>query len=131
MRTLLLTSAAIFAVALAANASAQTVTPPGTYIGNYSANPYAPRIEPQRPGAFTDRFGDATISPRLYDSRGQFRGNLNANRYDPDSVANPYGRYGSRYSEDSINNRYGAGSRYNNDSPQNRYGQGLRIYTPN
>jgi hypothetical protein len=42
-------------------------------------------------------------------------------------VANPYGRYGSQYSPDSINNPYGAGSRYNQDSPNNPYGNGLTI----
>jgi len=109
---------------------ARAAEPPGRFIGNFSANPYAPRVEPQPRGTFTNPYGDGADSPRLYDSRGQFRGNLNTNRADPDSVANPYGRYGSRYSEDSINNRYGAGSRYNEDSPNNRYGDGLRIYRP-
>ena len=45
-----------------------------------------------------------------------------------DSVSNPYGRYGSKYSPDSINNPYGAGSRYRHDSPNNPYGEGLSIY---
>ena len=44
------------------------------------------------------------------------------------SIANPYGRYGSQYSPDSINNPYGAGSRYAPDSPYNPYGQGMRVY---
>lgn len=38
----------------------------------------------------------ATGGPKLYDSEGNFRGNLNGNKYDPDSVSNPYGRYGSK-----------------------------------
>jgi hypothetical protein len=42
-------------------------------------------------------------------------------------VSNPYGRYGSQYSPDSINNPYGAGSAYRADSPNNPYGSGLRI----
>ena len=50
--------------------------------------------------------------PALYNEDGNFRGRLNKDRYDPDSVSNPYGRYGSKYSPDSINNRFGAGSRY-------------------
>ena len=37
---------------------------------------------------------------------GSYRGNLNTNQYDPNSVANPYGRYGSQYSPDSVNNPY-------------------------
>lgn len=122
----------LFFVALCVFASAQphAAEPPGRYIGNYSANPYAPKAEPQPRGTFSNPYGESSNSPRLYDSQGQFRGNLNANRTDPDSVANPYGRYGSKYSDDSINNRYGAGSRYDDDSPTNRHGDGLRIYRP-
>jgi hypothetical protein len=40
-------------------------------------------------------------------SGGNWRGKLSSNRYDPDSVSNPYGRNGSEYSPDSINNPYG------------------------
>ena len=54
-------------------------------------------------------------------------GKLSSNKYDPESVSNPYGKYGSKYSPDSINNPYGAGSPYNLDSPTNPYGQGLLI----
>ena len=54
-------------------------------------------------------------------------GRLSANRYDPDSISNPYGRYGSRYSPDSINNPHGAGSRFRADSPNNPYGEGWYI----
>ena len=68
------------------------------------------------------------MPPSLYDSSGNYRGKLSSNPYDPDSVSNPYGRYGSEYSPDSINNPYGAGSPYRSDSPSNPYGQGLEIY---
>ena len=67
-------------------------------------------------------------APSLYDSGGNYRGKLSSNKYDPDSVSNPYGRYGSEYSSDSINNPYGAGNPYRSDSPNNPYGQGLSIY---
>ena len=56
----------------------------------------------------------ATDAPKLYDSRGVYRGKLSSNPYDPDSTSNPYGRYGSKYSPDSINNPYGAGNPYAN-----------------
>lgn len=46
-------------------------------------------------------------SPKVYAPDGQFLGNLNNNRYDPNSIANPYGQYGSRYSPNSVNNPYG------------------------
>jgi hypothetical protein len=61
--------------------------------------------------------------PHLADPRtGKYLGNLSANKYDQNSVNNPYGQYGSKYSADSINNPYGQyGSRYSNDSPNNPY----------
>jgi hypothetical protein len=46
-------------------------------------------------------------SPKIIAPDGQYLGNLNNNRFDPNSVANPYGQYGSRFSPDSINNPYG------------------------
>ena len=46
-------------------------------------------------------------SPHIYAPDGQYLGNLNANRYDPNSISNPYGQYGSRYSPNSVNNPYG------------------------
>jgi len=56
---------------------------------------------------------------------GKFLGNLNNNPYDPNSVANPYGQYGSQYSPDSINNPDGKyGSPYSPDSATNPYSNG-------
>lgn len=43
--------------------------------------------------------------PRIYSRSGTYLGELSTNRYAPDSVSNPYGRYGSRYSPDSIKTR--------------------------
>lgn len=61
--------------------------------------------------------------PILIDPKtGKYLGTLSNNRYDPNSVSNPYGQYGSKYSPDSINNPYGQyGSRYSPDSPNNLY----------
>jgi hypothetical protein len=67
-------------------------------------------------------FSAATVaqSPVLVDpSSGKFLGNFNNNPYDPNSVSNPYGRYGSRYSADSINN------------PNSIYGNPNSIKSPN
>ena len=51
---------------------------------------------------------------------GEYLGNLSTNRFDPNSVNNPYGQYGNRYSPQSIKNPYGQyGNRYSNDSPSN------------
>lgn len=62
-------------------------------------------------------------APHLKDRQtDKYLGNLNANPYDPNSVNNPYGRYGSQYSADSIKNPYGKyGSPYSNDSANNPY----------
>lgn len=71
----------------------------------------------------------AHAAPALYDpSNGKYLGNLNSNRYDPNSVANPYGRYGSRYSTDSINNPYGQyGNPYSSKSVNNPYSTGAPV----
>ncbi len=58
------------------------------------------------PVAAFDFRGDAD-SPKIYSPQGQYLGNLNQNEFDPNSVANPYGRYGSEFSPDSVNNPYG------------------------
>ena len=112
---------AVVAITLVTNATAQT------YLGNLRANPYLPKAPPQPANTFNNPYGNSSNSPQLFNSQGQFRGNLNANPYDANSVANPYGRYGSQYSTDSINNPYGAGSRYNQNSPNNPYGNGMKI----
>ena len=80
---------------------------------------------------WSNPYGNSQNSPGLYDSQGGFHGDVNNNPYDPNSVDNPYGKYGSPYSPDSINNPYGAGSHYSPDSPNNPYGNGMRVIGPN
>ena len=61
-------------------------------------------------------------SPRLYAPDGTFLGTVNANPYDPESISNPYGQYGSPYQPNSINNPYGQyGSPYSTQSVRNPY----------
>ena len=47
------------------------------------------------------------------------------------AIASPFskqfGRYGSLFSPDSLNNPYGAGSPFRSDSPNSPYGKGWRI----
>lgn len=72
-------------------------------------------------------------SPFLVSPEGGYLGNLNENPWNLNSVANPYGRYGSRYSYDSVNNPYGPyGSAYSINSPNNPYSThgAPRIYSP-
>lgn len=64
----------------------------------------------------------AAAPPYLVSPDGKYLGTLSDNPYAPDSVSNPYGRYGNRFSPDSINNPYGRyGSRFSPDSPNNPY----------
>ena len=65
----------------------------------------------------------ANAAPIIVDpTTGKYLGRLSSNPYDPDSVSNPYGRYGSKYSTDSINNPYGDyGSKYSDKSVNNPY----------
>lgn len=44
-------------------------------------------------------------SPQIYEN-GEYRGNLNNNRFDPNSINNPLGRYGNQLSPDSIRNPF-------------------------
>ena len=71
-------------------------------------NPYSQHGS--RYGNKSWRNPSAINAPKLYDGKGKYRGKLSTNPYDPDSVSNPFGRYGSKFSPDSINNPYGAGS---------------------
>lgn len=96
------------------------------YQGQLTANPYAPNANKNPPVG--NQFANDSNSPKLYDNQGNFHGNLNNNKFDPNSVSNPYGRYGNKFSPDSINNPYGAGNKFNNQAPSNKYGQGLAIY---
>jgi hypothetical protein len=80
-------------------------------------------------------FSTPATSPQLWSSDGttKFLGTVNANSYDPNSVANPYGQYGSPYSPNSVNNPYGAyGSPYSPYSANNPYTtQAPKLVTPN
>jgi hypothetical protein len=62
--------------------------------------------------------------PKIIAPNGQYLRRLNANRFDPDSVANPYGRYGNPYG-DTITNPYSRwGSPYSPDGVRNPYSTG-------
>jgi hypothetical protein len=74
-------------------------------------------------------------SPQLRSNDGSntFLGNLNANRFDPNSVANPIGPYGSVFGPNSVNNPVGIyGSRVSPYSANNPFAtQAPKIITPN
>jgi hypothetical protein len=94
-----------------------TVKAEFNYLGNYDNTPKNNMNDPY-----------ATNPPKIYNAEGKYLGELSANKYRSDSTSNEYGRYGSPYSMDSINNKYGIGDPYKMDSPNNPYGTGMKIY---
>ena len=70
-----------------------------------------PAIKHECPTYYTGNSG------ALYDADGNFKGNLNRDPSDYDSVFNPYGYYGNPYNYDSVWNPYGAGNQYEWSSP--------------
>lgn len=66
-------------------------------------------------------------------SAATYIGNYNTNKYESNSVNNPYGSYGSKYSSDSVNNQYGQyGSKYSNKSATNLYAtEAPKLYDQN
>lgn len=116
----------------------------GEYLGRLSVNPYLPDSTSNPFGRFGSpysnsirnpygRYGSrfspngvtnpyAIETPRIYAQDGTYLGKLSANRYDPDSVSNPFGRFGSPFSPDSMNNPFGRfGSEFSPYSPFNPY----------
>lgn len=87
-------------------------------------SPYSPKSinNPYAAKGNTGAYGTSGTSPYLVSSDGKFLGNVNSNKYDPNSISNPYGRYGSKFSPDSVNNPYGTyGSKFSDQSPNNPY----------
>jgi hypothetical protein len=50
-------------------------------------------------------YRNTSNSPHIYSPSGEYLGNLNNNRYDPNSISNPYGA-GSPYRANGVNNPY-------------------------
>ena len=46
-------------------------------------------------------------APEIYSAEGEYVGKFSRNRYDDESISNPYGRYGNKYSSGSLFNPYG------------------------
>jgi hypothetical protein len=89
------------------------------YLGQ-SVSPYDARVSPYSSQGAMNPY--TTGGGEIYAQDGTYLGRLNSNRYDPESVANPYGTYGSPYSSESINNPYSQyGSPYSSLSPNNPY----------
>ena len=101
----------------------------GRYGSRYSAdsinNPYS-----EIGRAAQNKYGSG--GPAIIGEDGRYLGRLNRNKYDPESVSNPFGRYGSKYSADSIKNPFGRyGSRYSSNGATNPFTtKASRLYMP-
>ena len=86
-----------------------------------AADPLWPSLIPAPPPT-TPRLPVLTSPPTIVGADGTYLGVLSSNRFDPESVSNPYGVYGSKYSPTSINNPYSIyGSKYSPYSATNPY----------
>jgi len=117
----------------------------GVFLGRLSANQYSADSTANSFGRFGSAYSSASINnpysqwgsaysstsvanpyataaPKIIAADGTYLGKLSANPYDPQSVSNPYGKYGSPYSPTSIRNPYSQyGSAYSTMSPNNPY----------
>lgn len=72
-------------------------------------------------GQDIDFFSDEPVTTLKKPKAPKYLGNT-SNKYDPNSIFNPYGRYGSEFSPDSVNNRFSKyGSPFSPNSATNPY----------
>jgi hypothetical protein len=96
-----------------------TVITANPYLGT-PISKYDSRVNKYSTDGATNPY--TTGGGKIYGADGTYLGKLNANKYDQESVANPYGQYGSKYSSTSINNPYSEyGSKYSSKSATNPY----------
>lgn len=117
----------------------------GVFLGRLSANPYTATSTSNPYGRYGSAYSStsiknaygqwgsaysttsavnpyATAAPKIIAADGTYLGRLSANPYAPDSISNPYGKYGNPYSPTSINNPYSKyGNPYSAFSPNNPY----------
>ena len=91
----------------------------GSPYGDTLANPASAHASPYRSRSWSNPY--ATDAPRIYAADGSYLGKLSTNRYDPESISNPYGRYGSPYGNTLANPFSKYGSPYSSESWRNPY----------
>jgi hypothetical protein len=123
IRALVISSGVLVAVSTRASAQSSGYDPAYLTSNPYLGTPLSssdPRVSPYSSDGALNRY--TTSGGRIYAQDGTYLGRLNSNRYDPESVSNPYGTYGSPYSSTSINNPYSSyGSPYSSESATNPY----------
>ena len=140
MRSLLTIALVLALVPAPASAQAPMRVTANPYLGP-QVSPYDARVSPYSSVGALNPYA-TTSSGRLVAADGTDLGRLNANPYDAESVASPFGVYGSPYSSQSITNPFGIyGSPFSALSPTNpytispptvRYGRGavVRVLVP-
>ena len=96
--------------------------PYGTYGNPYGQNlknEYSPYGSPYSSKSPTNPY--ATNPPQIYGADGKYLGKLSTNKYDYESIANPYGPYGSKYGNNLVNPYSQYGSKYSPQSWTNPY----------
>ena len=54
----------------------------------------------------------ATQAPKIHSAKGEYLGKFSKNRYDHESLSNPYGKYGNKYRSGSLINPYSQNGRW-------------------
>ncbi len=85
--------------------------------------PTAPSAPPPAGALPGGTFSCASVEGAgIFSQDGQFLGKITSNRFDLDSIGNPYGSYGSQYWTSSIFNKFGPyGSEVSSTSPFNQF----------
>lgn len=122
-----------------------------TYLGRLSVNEYDPDSISNSFGTYGNPYGNTITNcygiygsnyslsswsntsaldpPRIYADDGTYLGKLSLNSYDPDSISNPFGRFGSRYGNNLMNPFSSYGSRFSTQSWRNPYATAApRVY---
>jgi hypothetical protein len=102
----------------------------GSRYGNTVTNPYSAFGNRYSATSATNRY--AFDTPKIYAADGTYLGKLSTNKYDPESISNPYGLYGSKHGNNLMNPYSDYGSKYSSQSWRNPYATDTpRIYYEN
>lgn len=102
----------------------------GSRYGNTVTNPYSAFGNRYSATSVTNRY--AFDTPKIYAADGTYLGKLSTNKYDPESISNPYGLYGNKYGNNLMNPYSAYGSKYSSQSWRNPYSTNApKIYYKN
>lgn len=100
----------------------------GSEYGDTLKNRYSPYGSPYSPTSPANPY--AIDTPRIYAADGTYLGKLSSNKYDPESISNPYGKYGNPYGNNLMNPYSKYGSKYSPESWTNPYAyQAPKVYS--